>query len=72
MTVNDTIKNLMSNKNITQGELTKRLGMKSQSGVSQALNRDMKVSMLIRFLNTLDCELVIRDKDSGEEYQIEE
>lgn len=72
MTVNDTIKNLMTGKNMTQGEITKRLGMKSQSGVSQALNRDMKVSMLIRFLNTLDCDLVIRDKDSGKEYMIEE
>ena len=72
MTVNDTIKTLMSGKNITQGEITKRLGMKSQSGVSQALNRDMKVSMLIRFLNTLDCDLVIRDKDSGREYTVEE
>lgn len=72
MTVNDIIKNLMSGKNMIQGEITKRLGMKSQSGVSQALNRDMKVSMLIRFLNTLDCELVIRDKDSGKEYMVEE
>lgn len=72
MTVNDTIKNLMSGKNMTQGEITKRLGMKSQSGVSQALNRDMKVSMLIRFLNTLDCDLIIRDKDSGKEYMVEE
>jgi hypothetical protein len=72
MTVNDTIKTLMSGKNITQGEITKRLGMKSQSGVSQALNRDMKVSMLIRFLNTLDCDLVIRDKESGKEYMVVE
>lgn len=72
MTVNDTIKNLMSGKNMTQGEITKWLGMKSQSGVSQALNRDMKVSMLIRFLNTLDCDLIIRDKDSGKEYMVEE
>jgi len=46
------------------------LGMKSQSGVSQALSRDMKTSMLLRFLESMDCELVVKDKTTGEEYAI--
>ena len=72
MQANEVIKGLMSDKKITQGEITKMLGMKSQSGVSQALSRDMKISMLIRFLDCMDCELVVRDKASGTEHTITE
>lgn len=70
MQANEVVKGLMSDKKITQGEITKLLGMKSQSGVSQALSRDMKISMLIRFLNCMDCELIVRDRDSGVEHII--
>ena len=66
------IKSLMSKKKITQGEITQRLGMKSQSGVSQALARDMKTSRLLRFLGSMDCEVIVRDKATGEEYEITE
>lgn len=70
MQANEVVKGLMSDKKITQGEITKLLGMKSQSGVSQALSRDMKISMLIRFLDCMDCELIVRDKASGTEHTI--
>lgn len=70
MQANEVVKGLMSDKKITQGEITKLLGMKSQSGVSQALSRDMKISMLIRFLDCIDCELIVRDKASGTEHTI--
>ena len=70
MQANEVVKRLMSDKKITQGEITKLLGMKSQSGVSQALSRDMKISMLIRFLDCMDCELIVRDKASGTEHTI--
>lgn len=70
MQANEVVKGLMSDKKITQGEITKLLGMKSQSGVSQALSRDMKISMLIRFLDCMDCELIVRDKTSGTEHTI--
>lgn len=70
MQANEVVKGLMSDKKITQGEITKLLGMKSQSGVSQALSRDMKISMLIRFLDCMDCELIVRDKASGMEHTI--
>lgn len=72
MQASEVIRNIMSDKKITQGEITQRLGMKSQSGVSQALNRDMKTSMLLRFLESMDCELVVRDKSAGTEYSITE
>ena len=47
MQANEVIKNLMAQKEITQTEMREKMEMKSQSGVSQALNRDMKISMLI-------------------------
>ena len=72
MQATEIIKSLMSKKKITQGEITQRLGMKSQSGVSQALARDMKTSMLLRFLGSMDCEVIVRDKATGEEYEISE
>ena len=70
MQTRDIIKSLMGKKNVTQSEITNLLGMKSQSGVSQALARDMKISMLLRFLECLGCEIVIRDKATGEEYTV--
>lgn len=70
MQANEVVKALMSDQKITQGEMTGLLGMKSQSGVSQALNRDMRISMLIRFLDCMDCELVVREKRSGAEHII--
>lgn len=72
MQASEVIRTLMNDKKITQGEITQRLGMKSQSGVSQALNRDMKTSMLLRFLESMDCELIVRDKTAGAEYPITE
>lgn len=72
MQASEVIRTLMNDKKITQGEITQRLGMKSQSGVSQALNRDMKTSMLLRFLESMDCELIVRDKIAGAEYSITE
>ena len=72
MQATEVIKHIMSQKKITQGEITQRLGMKSQSGVSQALARDMKISMLFRFLNCMDCEIIVRDKNTGEEHHITE
>ncbi len=72
MTANEIIKNMMSDRGITQGKITEMLGMKHQSGVSQALSRDMKTSMLLRFLESMDCELIIRDKKTGTEWVVSE
>lgn len=72
MQSSEVIKTLMKEKKINQGEITQLLGMKSQSGVSQALARDMKTSMLLRFLSCMDCELIVRDKATGNDYLISE
>ena len=72
MQANEVIKNLMSEKDITQSEMREKLEMKSQSGVSQALNRDMKISMLTRFLKVMDWTLTITDKANGKTDEISE
>ena len=72
MQATEVVKSLMNHKKITQGEITQRLGMKSQSGVSQALARDMKISMLLRFVSCMDCEIIVRDKNTGEEHLVTE
>lgn len=70
MQANEIVKEVLREKNINQGEFTELLGMKYQSGVSQALNRDMKISMLARFADVLNCEVVFRDKKTKNEWVI--
>lgn len=72
MKAKDVIKKVMSEKEITQIMITEMMGMQSQSAVSGALNRDMKISTLNRFLSALDCELVIRDTKTNTEYTVED
>ena len=72
MKANNIIKTIMGNRQITQGDLVSKMNMKSQSAISGALGRDMKISTLIRFLDCLDCELIVRDKNTGEEHHITE
>lgn len=62
------IKGIMAVEKISQGDMTKKLNMKSQSGVSQALNRDMRMSMVLRFLEVLGCEIVVKHHNS--EYKV--
>ena len=72
MKANNIVKTIMSNKRITQNDMTTLLNMKSQSAVSGALGRDMRISTLVEFIKVLDCEIIVRDKTSGEEYLITE
>ena len=72
MQANEVIKNLMAQKEITQTEMREKMEMKSQSGVSQALNRDMKISMLLRFQKVMDSSLPVTDNSTGETIEISE
>lgn len=72
MKANSAIKSIMSEKHITQADLTTLLNMKNQSSISGVLNRDMKTSTLVKFLAVLDCKLVVRDSVTGVEYEITE
>lgn len=62
MTTKEIIKEIMDNRNYTSGVLAEKLGYKYASGVTERLRSDMRTSVLIRMLDTLDCELVVRSK----------
>lgn len=70
MEAKNIIKSIMQKKDVTQIDIMQKLELKSQSSVSSMLSRDMKASTMVKFLEFLDCELVIRDKNTGEEYTV--
>ncbi len=63
MAMNEIIKQIMREKHLAQYDMQQLLEMRSQSGVSQALRRDMKISMVLRFLNVLGCKLIVEYDD---------
>lgn len=70
MKISEIIKCVMESEQVSQGQLKEKLEMKSQSGVSQALQRDMRVSMMLRFLKVLNCKLVVEHGD--DRYEVTE
>lgn len=70
MTMNEIIKQIMHEKHLAQYDMQQLLEMRSQSGVSQALRRDMKISMALRFLKVLDCKLIVEYNDR--QYEVTE
>ena len=67
----EAINAIMTKRGMNQGDFVEPMGMKHQSAVSQALNRDMRISMLLRFLNVLDCDLIVREREDGTEWKLE-
>lgn len=72
MKASDIIKTVMKSRGITQVDLSIKMGMASQSGISAKLNRDFKMSSFAELTKVLDCEVILRDKTTGIEYQITE
>lgn len=59
------IKMLMKESGITQTQIAVLVGMQRQTNVSDALQRDIKASLLAKFADALGYELVIRKKRTG-------
>ena len=66
MTAANAVRELMKRRSVTQAELAEKVGMKNQSNVSEALKRDMRVSVFVRFVDALGYKLVIEGKVKGE------
>ncbi|WP_276885854.1 hypothetical protein [Allobaculum stercoricanis] len=64
MAMNEIIKQIMSEKHLAQVDMQQLLEMRSQSSVSQALRRDMKVPTVLRFLKVLGCKLIVEYGDT--------
>jgi hypothetical protein len=58
------VKELMKLRGHTYQSLSNKLGYKNASGVSERLRHkgDMSVSVLLQYLESMDCELVIKSK----------
>lgn len=65
MTANELIRTLMKASGVNQMELAKRIDMKNQSNVSEALKRDIKASLVIRMVSALGYEIRIVPKSAG-------
>ena len=60
MTEKDIVREIMKNKGISQKELAKLLGYKTQSGVAERLaGKSMRVDTFVSFLEVLGYKLVV-------------
>lgn len=60
----DIVRNLMDDKGMSMEVMAGKLGYSNRSGVNNRLSnkKDMRVDVLVSFLEALDCELVVRSK----------
>ena len=72
MTIRTYIRSKMAEREINQTALAEKAGFKNQSNIATLLKSDkgMRTDNLFSLLEALNCELVIRDRDSGEEKTI--
>lgn len=72
MTSRDIILENMKSQGITNKALAERLGYLYASGVSERLrgSNSMKIDVLLKFLDVLDCDLVVRQRENNQEWVI--
>jgi len=72
MNAKTAINEIIEERQITKAYLAQKLGYSTQSAITERLKasakNDMRVDTLVKFLNELDCKLIIRSnlKDKGE------
>lgn len=75
MTAKELVKTLMGEKGISNAQMATALNI-TQAALWDRLNpkktNNMTVLKLNSMLNQMDCELIIRDKNSGQEYAVDE
>lgn len=65
MTGSEIVTEVMHRSQINQTQLAKLVGFKNQSNVSEALKRDIKISVFQRMIDALGYEVVIQKKKPG-------
>lgn len=65
MKCRDAIEQIMKETGTTQTALAGRVGMRGQTNVSEALKRDMKVSLVAKFAEAMGYELVLVKRKPG-------
>lgn len=62
------VKDLLKIKKVSHAVLAKKMGFATSSGVSNRLQgKSMTVEALVKILDALDCELIIRNKIGDKE-----
>ena len=69
MTAKEIVSEIMKKRGFTFAALAKKLNYPTASGVSERLRgkQDMRADTLVKFLEAMDCELVIRSKVGNKE-----
>lgn len=64
MTINEAIKEYLHKRKWSQADLAMEAGFKGQSAVGMVLKirNSVQVDTLLKMLNAMGCELIIRDK----------
>lgn len=71
MNISKFVKMKITEREINQAVLAQRAGFKNQSNVAMMLKvNNMRLNNVFSLLDALDCELVVRDKVTGEEKTI--
>lgn len=74
MNAKQIVSEIMKKRGFTNSALAEKLGYPTVSGVSERLRgkQDMRVDTLAKFLEAMDCEVVIRSKLSDKsEWKVE-
>ena len=59
------VRAIMKEEHVTQTQLAVLLGLKGQTNVSEVLRRDIKASILAKYVDALGYELIVRKKKPG-------
>lgn len=75
MNEKEIVREVMSIRKWSQKELAEEAGFKSQSNITGLLNNNkngIRIDNLVKMLNALGCEVIVRDKmGSGKEWKVE-
>ena len=68
MTIKTIVKDIMAKRGFTNKALADALGYATPSGVSERLRGNMRVDVLLKMLDAMNCELVVKSKltDKGQ------
>lgn len=73
MSIEKIIKDVMAKRGYTQKFLAEKLGFSTTSGVSEKLRRKegMRINTFVRFLNAMECDVVVKSRTSNDEWKID-
>jgi DNA-binding Xre family transcriptional regulator len=71
----DIVREVMGIRKWSQADLAREAGFKSQSNITGLLNNNkngIRIDNLVKMLNAMGCEVIVRDKmGSGKEWKVE-